>query len=314
MKVIVTGGAGFIGANLCRMLSTEPAVESVVVIDDLSTGRRENLEGLDRIELVVGSILDSNLLAKQFDGADAVVHLAARPSVPRSLANPLATHEVNATGTMKVLEAARGSGGPHVIVASSSSVYGANPALPKREDMATLPVSPYAASKLATEAYALSYRRSFNLPVVAFRFFNVFGPLQPADHAYAAVVPSFVSLALKGEPLQIHGDGLQTRDFTYVGNVAEVLAECVRRGISNAEPINLAFGSRVSLLAVVELLEKILGVELPCQHVPPRPGDVRDSQADQTVFRHLFSEVEVVNLEEGLRATVDWFRTAQLTS
>jgi UDP-glucose 4-epimerase len=201
-----------------------------------------------------------------------------------------------------------------VIVASSSSVYGANPALPKREDMATLPVSPYAASKLATEAYALSYRRSFNLPVVAFRFFNVFGPLQPADHAYAAVVPSFVSWALRGEPLQIHGDGLQTRDFTYVGNVAEVLAECVRRRISNAEPINLAFGSRMSLLAVVDLLEKILEVDLPRQHVAPRPGDVRDSQADQTAFRHIFSNVEVVNLEEGLRATVDWFRTAQLTS
>ena len=223
MKVIVTGGAGFIGANLCRMLLVEPAVETVIVIDDLSTGRRENLEGLDRVELVVGSILDSTLLARHFDGADAVVHLAARPSVPRSLADPMATHSVNATGTMNVLEAARGNGSPQVIVASSSSVYGANPALPKREDMATLPVSPYAASKLAAEAYGLSYRRSFDLPVIAFRFFNVFGPLQPADHAYAAVVPSFVSWALRGEPLQIHGDGLQTRDFTYVGNVVRSL-------------------------------------------------------------------------------------------
>ncbi len=313
MKVIVTGGAGFIGANLCRMLLVEPTVETVVVIDDLSTGRRENVDSLDRVELVVGSILDSDLLAKQFDGADAVVHLAARPSVPRSLANPVATHAVNATGTINVLEAARGSGNPHVIVASSSSVYGANPALPKKEDMATLPVSPYAASKLAAESYALSYERSFNLPVLAFRFFNVFGPLQPADHAYAAVVPSFVAWALRGEPLQIHGDGLQTRDFTYVGNVAEVLAECVRLRITKAEPVNLAFGSRVSLLAVVQLLEKILEVELPRQHVEPRPGDVRDSQADQTAFRHIFSNVEAVSLEKGLRATVDWFRATQLT-
>jgi UDP-glucose 4-epimerase len=174
--------------------------------------------------------------------------------------------------------------------------------------MTTLPVSPYAASKLAAEAYALSYGRSFNLSVVAFRFFNVFGPLQPADHAYAAVVPSFVSRALRGEPLQIHGDGLQTRDFTYVGNVTEVLAECVRRQISSVEPINLAFGSRVSLLAVVELLETILGFELPRQHVAPRVGDVRDSQADQTAFRHIFPDVEAVSLEAGLRATVDWFR------
>jgi UDP-glucose 4-epimerase len=309
VKVIVTGGAGFIGANLCRTLSVQPGVEIVVVIDDLSTGRRENLEGLERIKLVEGSILDSNVLAEEFDGADAVVHLAARPSVPRSLADPLATHAVNATGTMNVLEAARASGGPQVIVASSSSVYGANPALPKREDMATLPVSPYAASKLATEAYALSYRRSFNLPVIAFRFFNVFGPLQPADHAYAAVVPSFVSWALRGEALQIHGDGRQTRDFTYVGNVSEVLAECVRRRISNDEPVNLAFGSRVSLLEVVELLEKILGTELPRQHMAPRPGDVRDSQADQTAFRRIFSAIDVVSLEDGLRATVEWFRT-----
>ena len=305
----MTGGAGFIGANLCRTLSVQPGVEIVVVIDDLSTGRRENLEGLERIKLVEGSILDSNVLAEEFDGADAVVHLAARPSVPRSLADPLATHAVNATGTMNVLEAARASGGPQVIVASSSSVYGANPALPKREDMATLPVSPYAASKLATEAYALSYRRSFNLPVIAFRFFDVFGPLQPADHAYAAVVPSFVSWALRGEALQIHGDGRQTRDFTYVGNVSEVLAECVRRRISNDEPVNLAFGSRVSLLEVVELLEKILGTELPRQHMAPRPGDVRDSQADQTAFRRIFSAIDVVSLEDGLRATVEWFRT-----
>ena len=148
-------------------------------------------------------------------GAHAVVHLAARPSVRRSLADPMASHEVNATGTMMVLEAARRHGMPHVVVASSSSVYGANPSLPKREDMAPMPVSPYAASKLAAESYALSYARSFGLPVLAFRFFNVFGPLQPAGHAYAAVVPAFVSCALSGTPLPVHGDGTQTRDFTY---------------------------------------------------------------------------------------------------
>ncbi len=313
MKVIVTGGAGFIGANLCRLLVAEPAVDSVVAIDDLSTGRRENLEGLDRIDLIEGSVLDFDLLTRHFGSADAVVHLAARPSVPRSLTDPMATHQVNATGTMNVLEAARAIGDLQVIIASSSSVYGANPTLPKREDMVTLPVSPYAASKLAAEAYALAYGRSFGLPVVAFRFFNVFGPLQPADHAYAAVVPSFVSWALRREPLQIHGDGLQTRDFTYVGNVVEVLADCVRRRISNAEPINLAFGSRVSLLTVIELLERILGVELIRQHVASRPGDVRDSQADQAAFRQLFSQVNAVSLEEGLRATVEWFRTLQLT-
>ena len=177
-------------------------------------------------------------------GTQAVVHLAARPSVPRSLADPMATHQVNATGTMMVLEAARRHGTPHVIVASSSSVYGANPALPKREDMVTMPVSPYAASKLATEAYALSYARSFELPVLVFRFFNVFGPLQSASHAYAAVVPAFVSCALAGKGTPVHGDGTQTRDFTYVGTVASVLTDAIRRRVVDPEPVNLAYGRR----------------------------------------------------------------------
>ena len=197
MRVVVTGGAGFIGANLCRTLHDAPAVREVIALDDLSTGRRENLAGAET-ELVVGLDPRPPLLAKVFDGADAVVHLAARPSVPRSLADPVATHEANATGTVNVLEAARATGRPQVVVASSSSVYGANPQLPKREDMATMPASPYAASKLAEEAYTLAYGRSFGLPVLAFRFFNVFGPLQAADHAYAAVVPTFIARALAG--------------------------------------------------------------------------------------------------------------------
>ena len=201
VKVVVTGGAGFIGANLCRMLARQDSVDQVVALDDFSTGSAENLADSPTVELVEGSILSAEDLDRVMAGAQAVVHLAARPSVPRSLADPMATHQVNATGTMMVLEAARRHGAPHLIVASSSSVYGANPALPKREDMATMPVSPYAASKLATEAYALSYARSFGLPVLVFRFFNVFGPLQPASHAYAAVVPAFVSCALAGKPL-----------------------------------------------------------------------------------------------------------------
>ena len=207
MKVVVTGGAGFIGANLCRTLTAQPGIEEVVALDDLSTGYRHNVVGFDLVE---GSILDAALLDSVFHGADAVVHLAARPSVPRSLADPMASHLTNATGTMEVLEAARRRGGLHVVMASSSSVYGANPELPKHEGMATMPVSPYAAGKLAAEAATLAYGRSFGLPVLAFRFFNVFGPLQPAGHAYAAVVPAFVDAALRGEPLTVHGDGLQS--------------------------------------------------------------------------------------------------------
>jgi UDP-glucose 4-epimerase len=183
MRILVTGGAGFIGANLCRTL-TDAGEHDVVVIDDLSTGLRDNLDGLD-VALIEGSILDAAALDDAVRGVDAVVHLGAVPSVPRSIADPVSSHLANATGTVAVLEAARHEGDTHVIVAGSSSVYGANPKLPKREDLATFPLSPYGASKLATEAYALSYQHSFGLPVLAFRFFNVFGPLQGAGHAYA---------------------------------------------------------------------------------------------------------------------------------
>jgi len=313
LNVVVTGGAGFIGANLCRALSASTAVRRVVALDDLSTGRRDNITGSDGvtgssgIELVEGSILDAGLLDEVVGDADAVVHLAARPSVARSIEDPMASHLTNATGTLQVLEAARRGRRPHVIVASSSSVYGANLALPKREDMVTLPVSPYAASKLATEAYALAYASSFDLPVLAFRFFNVFGPLQGADHAYAAVVPAFVSAALRGDPLTVHGDGTQTRDFTYVGTVVAVLAEALGRRVTHPTPVNLAFGSRVSLLELAESLEETLGRTLPRRHAPRRPGDVQDSQADQATLRGLFAEVAPVSLADGLRATVDWF-------
>jgi UDP-glucose 4-epimerase len=310
VRVVVSGGAGFIGANLCRLLAEQDFVDRVVALDDLSTGSTQNLAGSPTVHLVKGSILSVDDLDRAMEGSQAIIHLAARPSVPRSLADPMATHQVNATGTMMVLEAARRHSVPHVIVASSSSVYGANPALPKREDMATMPVSPYAASKLATEAYALSYAHSFEVPVLAFRFFNVFGPFQPASHAYAAVVPAFVSSALAGKPLTIHGDGTQTRDFTYVGTVVSVLTDAIRRHVVDAGPVNLAYGSRVSLLEVITQLEEITGHELQRDHVESRKGDVPHSQADQTRLRRLFPEVEPTPLAEGLRATVAWFQEA----
>ena len=308
MKVVVTGGAGFIGANACARLLRDPEITEVVAYDDLSTGLRENLDGLDA-KLVEASILDAGALDAAFDGAASVVHLAARPSVPRSLADPMRSHLVNATGTVEVLEAARRAGDVHVIVASSSSVYGANPALPKSESATTLPLSPYAASKLATEAYALAYQHSFGLPALAFRFFNVFGPLQPAGHAYAAVVPAFVSAALAERPLPVHGDGKQSRDFTYVGTVSDVLADAVRRRVTWDEPVNLAFGSRTDLLDVIEMLGDIIGTSLTVQHEEPRVGDVRHSQADSTRLLELFPDVEAVPLHDGLAQTVEWFRS-----
>jgi UDP-glucose 4-epimerase len=308
VKVVVTGGAGFIGTNLCRTLAAEQFVDQVLVLDDFSTGSRENLASSPSVKVVEGSILSVDDLDAVMDGTDAVVHLAARPSVPRSLTDPMATHEVNATGTMMVLEAARRHGADHVIVASSSSVYGANPVLPKREDSVPMPVSPYGASKLAAEAYALSYARSFAVPVLAFRFFNVFGPLQPTSHAYAAVVPAFVSRALAGQSLTVHGDGTQTRDFTFVGTVVAVLTDAIRRRVVDPEPVNLAFGSRVSLLELIALLEEAVGHDLERHHVEPRAGDVRHSQADPTRLRKLFPDVQPTMLPDGLRATVTWFR------
>jgi UDP-glucose 4-epimerase len=309
LDVLVTGGAGFIGANLCAALRADPAIGRIVVLDDLSTGLGSNLDEVSDVELIVGSILDTETLAKAAVSIDAIVHLAARPSVPRSLEDPVATHDANATGTVNVLEAARLGSRAHVVVASSSSVYGANPTLPKTEDMATLPMSPYAASKLATESYALSYGRSFKMDVLAFRFFNVFGPLQAANHAYAAVIPAFVSAALNGEAVTVHGDGNQTRDFTYVGSVASVLVDAVKRRVSSDMAVNLAFGSRVSLLELIALLETEFGRPIARNHVDPRTGDVRDSQADQTRLRGLFPDAVAVSLQDGLRRTVDWFKT-----
>jgi UDP-glucose 4-epimerase len=308
VRVIVTGGAGFIGANLCRTLVATPGVDDVVALDDLSTGSKANVVGVDGVTLIEGSILDTALLDEVVPGTAAIVHLGARPSVPRSIVDPVASHEANATGTLRVLEAARHHGDPLVVVASSSSVYGANPVIPKQEDLAPMPVSPYAVSKLATESYALAYAHSYGLPTLAFRFFNVFGPLQAPDHAYAAVVPAFLAAALRGEPIPVHGDGLQTRDFTYVGTVCAVLADAVVRKVTDPRPVNLAFGTRYSLLDVIARIEEQLGHPLEREHADPRAGDVRDSQADQTNLRRLFPDVEPVALEDGLAATIAWFR------
>ena len=308
VKVVVTGGAGFIGSNLGRELLARPDVDEVVALDDLSTGDRANLDGTG-IRLLEGTILDPAALDAACDGAHAIIHLAALPSVPRSVLDPVASHHANATGTLEVLQAARRAGDLHVVVASSSSVYGANRELPKREGMRTAPISPYAVSKQATEAYAMSFGHTYGLPTLAFRFFNVYGPLQPAGHAYAAVVPAFVDAALRGVPLTIHGDGEQTRDFTNVGTVTRVLADAVARTVTDQEPVNLAFGSRTSLNALVDQLADILGFAPEVEYVEPRAGDVRDSQADNARLRHHFPEVEPVPLREGLQQTVDWFRT-----
>jgi UDP-glucose 4-epimerase len=307
MRVVITGGAGFIGANLCRRLIATPGVDEVVVLDNLVTGSAANIAGLD-VRFVEGSILDDDALDDACAGAAAIVHLAALGSVPRSVADPMASHLNNATGTAMVLEAARRHGNLHTIVASSSSVYGANPALPKHEELATRPMSPYAATKLATESYSLAWANSFGLPVLAFRFFNVFGPLQAAGHAYAAVIPAFVDAALSGRPLTVHGDGTQSRDFTYVGTLTTVLADALVRTVTSDVPINLAFGSRVSLLDLIAGIEALLGHPVQRVHTEVRSGDVPHSQADSSRLLALFPEIRPVVFDDGLRATVEWMR------
>ncbi|MCX5070022.1 NAD-dependent epimerase/dehydratase family protein [Micromonospora lupini] len=302
---MVTGGAGFIGANLVRALADTPQVTEIVVVDDLSTGLLDNLDG-QPVRLHRGTVLDPDLLDEAFTGATSVVHLAALGSVPRSIDRPLPSHHANATGTLMVLEAARRHDVRQLILSSSSSVYGANPVLPRQEGLRPIPVSPYAVSKLAAEAYALAYAACYDLTVLPFRFFNVFGPRQAAHHAYAAVLPRFVTAALAGEPLRVHGDGRQTRDFTFVGSVTAVIVDAIVRRVSTTDVVNLAFGARVSLLDLVAELEDILGRPLSVAHEPPRPGDVRDSQADCARLRELFPAVRQVPLRTGLERTVAW--------
>ena len=305
MRLLITGGAGFIGSNLARLALGEGV--AVTVLDDLSTGFHEYLDGLD-LRFLEASLLDSAAVADALVGVDSVVHLGAIGSVPRSIAEPLRSHAVNATGTLVLLEEARKAGVAHLVGASSSSVYGANPALPKGEREWVRPMSPYAVSKLATEQYMLAYQDSFGLETLAFRFFNVFGPRQAAGHAYAAVIPIFVDALLNGRPLPVNGDGLHSRDFTFVGTVCRVLLDAVHRRVSHPEPVNLAFGTNTTLLELIDALADLTGVTPRVEHRSERPGDVRHSQADNAVLRSLFPDVRPVSLEQGLAETIAWFK------
>lgn len=309
MRLLITGGAGFIGSNLADLAL--PAGHEVAVLDDLSTGYRDNVSA--DVEFVEGSILDEDRLSRAARGADTIVHLAALGSVPRSIANPGATHAVNTNGTFAVLEAAR-SVGAHVIFSSSSSVYGMNPALPKHEREWVRPMSPYAVSKLAAEQYTLAYQTVYDLQTLAFRFFNVYGPRQRAGHVYAAVIPTFIDQMLRGEPVTINGDGFTSRDFTYVGSVCRVLLDAVERRVTHPEPVNLAFGTSTTLLALLHELETAVGQPARRIHGEPRPGDVPHSQADNSSLRALFPDVSPVDLSAGLADTVEWFRSFEGTS
>ncbi len=306
MKALVTGGGGFIGSNIARALLARG--DDVRIIDDFSTGRRGNLEGID-VEVIESSIEDTGALGKAMDGVEVVFHQAALPSVKRSVDDPIRTHSVNATGTLNVLVSARDAGARRVVYASSSSAYGNTPVLPKQEDMAPSPLSPYAVAKLTGEQYCRAFSHVYGLETVALRYFNVFGPRQDPTSHYSAVIPLFATALLERRVPTVHGDGEQTRDFTYIDNVIQAnLKAAAGDERSSGQAMNIACGSRVSLNQLLQALAGIIGVEdYQVDHSDPRPGDVRDSLADITKARDLIGYEPTVQLEEGLRKTVDWF-------
>ena len=308
MKYLVTGGAGFIGSNIVDRLVRDG--QEVRVIDDFSTGKIENIEhNLDKIELTTGSITDLELVKKAVEGVDYVLHQAALPSVPRSVANPIASNAVNIDGTLNILVAARDAGVKRVVYAASSSAYGDTPTLPKSEDMPPNPLSPYALTKLAGEQYCTIFYRLYGLETVSLRYFNVFGPRQDPTSQYAAVIPKFIEKILAGESPTIYGDGEQTRDFTFVTNNVEAnLLACTAPNVGG-EVINVACGERYSLLQLVELINETLGTKIEPIFEPGRPGDVKHSLADISKARELLGFKPLVDFEEGLKLTIDHLRS-----
>ena len=307
---LVTGGAGFIGSNLVHDLVRDG--HAVRVLDNLATGRWENLDGAGDVELVHGDVRDPDAVAKAMAGVEVAYHLAALPSVQRSVGDPRASHAVNVDGTLNVLLAARDAGVRRVVYASSSSVYGDTPELPKHEGMPCTPRSPYAASKLAGEAYCRAFAAVYPLETVALRFFNVFGPRQDPASPYAAVIPRFVTRALAGQPPEVRGDGRQTRDFTYVANAVRALRLAAVAGrAASGQAVNVGCGERTSLLDLLALIGELLGRRVEAVFAPPRPGDVRDSQASVDLARELLGYEPAVRLREGLAATVEWFGAAR---
>jgi UDP-glucose 4-epimerase len=307
MDVLVTGGAGFIGSNLVRSLLA--AGRDVRVLDDLSTGYLSNLRGIEGdLDLVVGDVRDGDVVRKAVRGVDVVCHLAALPSVARSVADPFVTDEVNVRGTLNVLVSAKEEGVRRVVYASSSSVYGDTPTLPKHEDMAPSPRSPYATSKLAGEHYCRAFSGVYGLETISLRLFNVFGPRQDPDSDYAAVIPRFLARMAAGEPPVIYGDGRQTRDFTYADNAVRAFILAASAGPEAAgEVANIGCGSRISVLDLVQGLNEALGSRLEPVFAEPRPGDVRDSLASIEKAARLIAYRPEVEVHEGLRRTASWF-------
>lgn len=304
---LVTGGAGFIGSHIVERLVRDG--HRVRVLDDFSSGKESNLESFrTEIELVKGDIRDAAIVGEAMRGVNLVFHEAALGSVPRSVADPLTTHEVNMTGTLNVLLAAREAGVKRVVYASSSSVYGETPVLPKKEDMTPQPLSPYALSKLVGEHYASVFKHVYGFEVVGLRYFNIFGPRQDPESQYAAVIPRFIMALLEGKPPVVYGDGLQSRDFTYVDNVVDAnLLASEADGVAG-QAFNVACGGRYTLLDLLAKLKVILGSDVEPIHEAARAGDVKDSQASIEAAARALGYRVSVDFEEGLQRTAGWYR------
>jgi len=305
---LITGGAGFIGSNVAEALVKRGA--KVRVLDDFSSGFRENLRGLD-VEIVEADLRDFDAVRKAMRGVEYVSHQAALRSVPRSVDDPMSTDAVNTHGTLQLLQAAREAGVKRVVYASSSSVYGDNPQLPKSEDQTPAPVSPYAVSKLAGELYARVYSKLYGLETVGLRYFNVFGPRQSPESQYAAVVPLFMRAALHGAPVEVHGDGTQSRDFTHIENVVQANLRSFEAPEASGHTFNIACGERHSLLEIVDLLEKFCGRRIERRHTPRRAGDVDHTHASIDKARRLLGFDPRIGFEDGLRHTWEVFCARQ---
>ncbi len=310
VSVLITGGAGFIGSHLVDKLVQLGA--KVRVLDDFSTGKKENIAHLierGEIELMEGSLTDPKAVKRAVEGVEFVFHQGAIPSVPRSVEDPLTTHQVNATGTLLLLLAARDARVKRVVFASSSSVYGDTPTLPKREDMTPNPKSPYALSKLVGEHLCTLFWELYGLETVSLRYFNIFGPRQDPTSQYAAVIPRFITALIQGKPPTIYGDGEQTRDFTFVENCVHAnLLAAKAEGVAG-EVFNVGAGRQTSINELFKLIRSLIGADhIDPIYAPPRPGDVRHSLADIKKAQKLLGYQPLISLEEGLRKTIDWFR------
>jgi len=307
-KVVVTGGAGFIGSALVRVLLREGA-SRVVVVDNFLTGRRENIEAIrPEIELMEADIRDYAAVTRAVAGAAVVFHLAAIPSVPRSIEDPVPSHEVNVDGTFNVLRASVEGGVSRVVYAASSSAYGDTDVLPKVETMPPRPKSPYAVQKVLGEYYASVFHSCYGLDTVTLRFFNVYGPRQDPSSPYSGVISLFIKCLLGRVSPVIYGDGLQTRDFTYVEDVVDLALKASRAPGVAGQPYNAGNGNRYSINEVWETLQRIEGVSLPAVYAASRPGDVRDSQACTAAAVRDLGHAPRFSLEEGLRCTLEWYR------